>query len=108
MQKNGKQPPSVAVRGSAGLGSSEARWTFRRSYPISSTTAATPATAPSVSLSAINKTSLRGGTPRELALHKVQLIQDLSEVVASLVSLVQRQPALRIVGEERFGAHLGR
>jgi hypothetical protein len=46
--------------------------------------------------------------PRELALHKVQLIQDLSEVVASLVSLAQRQPALRIVGEERFGAHLCR
>jgi len=46
--------------------------------------------------------------PRELALYKTQLIQNLSEVVATLVCLAQRLPALRVLGEEWCSAHLGR
>src|SRR5215831_16403279 len=33
--------------------------------------------------------------PRELALQEVQLVQDQSEVIAGLISLPKRQPALR-------------
>jgi hypothetical protein len=77
------------------------------SHAISSTTAAIPAAAQSVSLSTINKTPLRVGTRASRLFHQVQLVQDLSEVIAGLISLPQRQPALRVVGEERFGTHLG-
>jgi hypothetical protein len=37
--------------------------------------------------------------PRELAFHEVELVEDLSKVIARLVSFAQRQLALRIVGE---------